>query len=484
MDIFDSKDRIVDANYDDEVAPIHKGNPFIEALPRYKTPEQIIDKLRRRPAHRPEFRHLPDDQRLDMLPEIEKVYQPLERDVVLFGRLFAQVKACYAGRLSSDSQYFQKSMCWREGSLPSFLADQPEGFKPKSMLISAIGGTGKTTSSARWLSLIPQAIRHTSYKEHPFYVVQVPYIRLDCHVDGEPRSLCQRMIRTLDALLGTSYALRYIRKSPRPTVAELMENVSTLFHLHGVVLIVIDHMESMNAVKSGGAGYLSNFIYELSSQIGATVLFIGTPDSGRFVTKTFRQLRRVAELGSAPWGIPPTSDRDKILQSIWRYQLTREKTELSQLIKNAMYKHTLGIPSLDAALYQLVQERAINSRLARGDESITVDLINAVAHDSFYLLEDVQKVLMGTAEEPWHRFPDLPIVEAKGSAHQRNKGESDQENGNNKSLNSRDSKQNSESPQRADLLIEENNKENLDDTNVHEALKEQGVVADIDDLLS
>jgi hypothetical protein len=480
MNIFNTKDHIIEAIYDDGVAPIHRGNPFVEALPRYETPAKIIEKLRRKPDYKPEYRMLSDDQRLDMLPEIEKVYQPISRDITLFSRMYAQMKACYAGRLRADPRYFQKALQWQGKKYPSFMADRPEGYKPKSLLISAIGGAGKTTATVRWLSLIPQAIRHNSYQGTPFYVTQVPYIRLDCHIDGEPRSLCERMIHTLDSILDTRYADRYINKSRRSTVSELMDDVSTLFHLHGVVLIVIDHMESMSAVKSGGAGYLSNFIYELSSQVGATVVFIGTPDIARFVTKTFRQLRRSAELGSVPW-LLSEEDRDKILERIWWYQLTRDKTKLTSDIKKAFTTHTLRIPSLDAALYHLVQERAITSRSIRGDESITADLVDSVAHDSFYMLEEVKYILTGARQEGWHRFPDLPRVKPKDShddsSVQDKKNYANAPSEPAKSKSSVRSKSN-------DSLIEEKNKGALKETSVHDVLMEQGIIPDIEELLS
>jgi hypothetical protein len=259
-----------------------------------------------------------------------------------------------------------------------------------------------------------------------------------------------------------------------------MDDVSTLFHLHGVVLIVIDHMESMSAVKSGGAGYLSNFIYELSSQVGATVVFIGTPDIARFVTKTFRQLRRSAELGSVPW-LLSEEDRDKILERIWWYQLTRDKTKLTSDIKKAFTTHTLRIPSLDAALYHLVQERAITSRSIRGDESITADLVDSVAHDSFYMLEEVKYILTGARQEGWHRFPDLPRVKPKDShddsSVQDKKNYANAPSEPAKSKSSVRSKSN-------DSLIEEKNKGALKETSVHDVLMEQGIIPDIEELLS
>ena len=187
-------------------------------------------------------------------------------------------------------------------------------------------------------------------------------------------------------------------------------------------------------------------------------------------------------MGSVQWGRPNPKDRDELLGAIWRYQLTRDKTELTSAIKKAFSTHTLGIPSLDAALYQLTQERAITSRSKRGDESITPDLVHSVAHDSFYLLEEVKKILTGAREAKWHTFRDLPQVAAKDTgksvAGERQEQEPDDEVSSKSFCSKKPATHKSTDP-----LVDQENKHKLDETSAYEVLKEQGVVADVEDLL-
>lgn len=404
---------IVDAEYRDDVPPMYAGNPFIEALPRFATTRSIAEALRRMPEYSPEWRRLPDDQRLLQLPSLRQVYQPLSRDVDAFRRVYAEILASYAGRSASDPAYLAKVVRSGETDPPEIALDRPDGYAPASVLILGLPGSGKSSATGRWLSAIPQAIRHSSYRGRSFCTTQVTWVRVDCPADGSPKTLCGDLFQGLDAILGTHYHRRYNRRSA--SAAERLEQVRRWGALHGVALVVVDNLENLQEAQAGAAGLLVNFLYKLATALGAVVVLVGTYAALPILSGAFRQLRRQTELGWERWERFTDCDWERVLRSLWRIQYTRDPTDLTPELSDAMFGETLGIGGLVWVLYKLVQERAITTRDRTGSERITPELIHSVAHDNFGLVAGALDALRRGKSDPTVRFPDLP-PELHGSA--------------------------------------------------------------------
>lgn len=373
---------IVDANYH-EVAPPYRGNPFVEALPQFRTTGPIFTKLRKRPPYDAAWRELPEDQRLEALSGLKQIYEPLSRDIDYFRRLKADMAQSYMGRGATDPNYFAKVVRQNEPRQPEVQRTGSGRYHPAIQLLVGLPGAGKSVAMEQWLSLIPRAIRHTSYQGRPFMTTQVPWLYLRCPGDGSPKALCTQFFQEFDALLGTNYLKNFNAK----TAEGRLPDMARLCALHGTALVVIDNVENLSKAKSGGERLLTNFLYDLPEELGAVLALVGTYEALPLLSQSLRQIRRESELGWQPWERIAERDWKKVLRAVWSYQLTATQTDLTASLEGAMYQSTLGIPDFIWILYKLTQERAITTRAAGGKETITPDMILSVAADYFGLLQ-------------------------------------------------------------------------------------------------
>lgn len=89
-----------------------------------------------------------------------------------------------------------------------------------------MSGVGKTTAVERVLSHYPQCITHTNYKDNPFYIKQVVWMKLDCPYDGSIKGLCLSFFNELDRILDTNYSDIFI--ASRYTVDTMLIKMSHL----------------------------------------------------------------------------------------------------------------------------------------------------------------------------------------------------------------------------------------------------------------
>lgn len=376
---------IVPASYNADVAPIYRGNPFIEALPQFRSAGEIATALRHRPRYCEEWRQLPDFKRLESLPSLKNVYEPLNRDIDLFRRLYAEMLACYSRREVSDPHYFQKVVRQHELEPPEIINGGIGSYASATLPVIGCPGSGKTTSVDAWLDAIPRVIQHSHYNDRPFMTMQVPWVKLNCPSDGSPKTLCAKFYNVIDALLSTNFTKKFDKE--RMSASKRLINVSRIAELHGVAIIAFDNLEQLSSVRAGGAGTLMNFIYDLTDTLHVVIILMGTYAALPLLTDTLRARRRESELGWKYWEGLRGKDWDRLIKSLWMHQYTKTPTALNEELSQVMYDETLGIPSIVYVLYKLVQERAITTKNGDGKELITPSLIRSVARDELAMLK-------------------------------------------------------------------------------------------------
>ena len=68
--------------------------------------------------------------------------------------------------------------------------------------IIGVSGVGKSTAVEKILSLYPQRIVHTKYRERPLAFTQLVWLKLDCPHDGSLKQLCYQFFYALDLAAG------------------------------------------------------------------------------------------------------------------------------------------------------------------------------------------------------------------------------------------------------------------------------------------
>ncbi|MEJ1936516.1 ATP-binding protein, partial [Nostoc sp. NIES-2111] len=273
---------------------------------------------------------------------------------------------------------------------------EPSGFVPrhshstaKSMVIIGISGIGKSTAIEQNLSLYPQVINHSNYRGKNFTLRQIVWLKLDCPHDGSIKGLCKMFFQAVDDLLGTNYHERFA-DGRHQTIDDMIINMARVASIQSLGLLVIDEIQNLSRLKSGGSQKMLSFFVQLINTIGLPVVLVGTYKAWSVLNSEFRQIRRGTGQGDLVWDAMKEDETwDVFVKSLWRYQYVRKSCPLTPELSHALYYESQGITDFAVKLYMLAQVRAI----ATGKEIITTSIIQSVAKDSLRTARQVLNAL-------------------------------------------------------------------------------------------
>lgn len=380
------QDLIHNADYKDQVVSEYKGNPFIEALPEITSSNEIVSKLAYFPPYDKEERQLDSQFRVHLVGRLYDVFQPLMIHLDLESRISRVIRQGYVGRNVLDKAFISNSYRSTAGSF-TFLG---------------VSGMGKTTVVNRILSMYPQVIVHSKYKDIGLSRYQVVYLRLECSYDGSIKGLCLSFFSKVDEILGTDYYSRF--GSGKLSVDNMLVAMSNIAKNISLGLLVIDEIQNLSKSKSGGADRMLNFFVTLVNTIGLPVLLIGTPEAMGVLQGKFRQARRGSGQGDLVFErLDNDINFNLLINAIWGYQWTKKPTALTDELIDILYDQSQGIIDITVKLYALAQTKAISS----GKEAITPELIKQVADESLKLVKPMLNALRTGNIIEIAKYPDI-----------------------------------------------------------------------------
>ena len=94
-----------------------------------------------------------------------------------------------------------------------------------------------------------------------------------------------------------------------------------------------------------------NFFTELVNTVGVPIVLVGTYKALSVLMGEFHQARRGSGQGDLHW-FPMKEDSvwEQFVESLWDYQYTREKTDLSPQLSHTLYEVSQGITDIAAGL--------------------------------------------------------------------------------------------------------------------------------------
>jgi len=374
----------IKAEYKEQVIPDYTGNPFIEALPPIYSTGEVIERISIYPPFSDKERLLEKQYKIHLVQRLFQCFQPLTIHLDLESRLSRIIRQGYLARNSFDPKYRHNFI--NSNSVINNMnhdLNHNELFRSTgaSLTIIGISGIGKTTAINRILSLYPQVIIHSKYKDKNFSMYQITWLKIDCPHDGSLKGLCVEFFLKIDSILGTNYYQKFGQgrlsvNTMLPAMAKIAINI-------GLGLLIIDEVQNLNEARSGGADKMLNFFVGLTN-LGIPNVLVGTPSAMSILQSKFRQARRGSGQGDLVWDrLKNDENWDLLMNAIWDYQWNRNVTILDKKISDTLYEESQGITDIAVKLYAMSQIRSMMS----GTEVITSELIQSVAKENFKLVK-------------------------------------------------------------------------------------------------
>lgn len=412
----DQPNHFVTASYQPTGIKRYDGNPFIEALPPILSVAQAGKSIKGKVDFHPSDRLADPKSRMHMVVSLlEEYFQPLSQHVQLQEKIDMMLRMGYVGRNLSDGSLNRKLQEGYEliksgGDVTANFA--VEKTTARSMSLVGISGSGKTSSLERVLETYPQVIYH---KAQNFY--QVTYLKIECPSDGDLESLCLNFFSAVDNVLNSDYERRYAKQ--RLSVPKMLALMRQTANNRAIGILVIDEIQRLSQVRSGGKEQMLEFFVELVNTVGIPMVLVGTPKARPIFELELQSGRRSVGLGSIYWETIPNytfKNRERIknpnwirfTDNLWKYQwLKHGDDQLSDEIRDCWYDLSQGVLDIVVKLFVLAQLRTI----ANKKERITVGILQSVYKQELKPVHPMLNALRSGDADKIIKYSDMRVVD-------------------------------------------------------------------------
>ncbi|WAH58842.1 AAA family ATPase [Pseudomonas silvicola] len=357
----------------------YDGNPLIEALPRIREDEEVMELLC-------SFPPFPDPSEMALSPKIRAHCVNRISEIVVPMELHVQFEASFSQLIRAG--YTARNPFYREAVAMLHAVDDIQlrhsGFKSSasSVAIFGLSGMGKTTLLNSLVKTYPQVITHKRYGGKTFRRTQVVWLKIECPHDGSPRGLCASFFSAIDDALGSDYHNKYMQ--PRANVSMLMQHVSQLCRSFNVGALIIDELQNLNLLTdSDSRQRILNFFLTLSNDAGVPLVYCGTNATFKLFSNVVKNARRALGMGDYYFDRFKIDDEewDALVRSFLAYNWTDEEITLDAELNAKLYELTQGNTDFLAKLMMLAQWYALSN-----GEKITSALYQKVYDQQMIIL--------------------------------------------------------------------------------------------------
>ena len=327
---------------------------FSAMLPKMLFGEELKEKLEALPEYDEAIRELDAGARLLKLPDIYRIFIPNDMAYEIYHKLYSMVSVSMQRKGTAESVRLLNSA--KRGN-------EYKGVATGMTSATCIGvsGIGKTSCLQAASSLCGGTIEtNLPYRK------LVPVLEVSCPFNCSFRSLCSQILAKLDECLGTDYYQKSLKRSIN--AEQVMQMVCNLANIH-IGVLIIDEIQMIIENKSGTQLY--RMILQLINSSNICVLMCGTPECVPFFEQNPQMARRMAGLQYGP--MMYDVHFKEFCQTVFSYQYTKNKTELTDGILEWLYEHSGAIPGTVTALIYSAQEISI----LNGREKLDMAVLNA-----------------------------------------------------------------------------------------------------------
>lgn len=333
-------------------------NSIIELLPEMKAGDALISALSVLPAYDANIRSQNEAVRLIALSDLYNIYIPSPMTTEIYSKL-------YLALLRSLQKKMTKTAVIQQNQNHKAIQQQEySGIMGGSDSFTIIGnsGIGKSSAISRSLSLLQaDGIIETGKP----YAKIIPCVVVQCPFDSSVKGMLLEILRKVDEILGSDYYKNALKI--RVTTDMLIGSVSQVAINH-IGLLVVDEIQ--NVVNSKNGKSLVGMLTQLINNSGISICMVGTPESSLFFEQAMQLARR--SLGLQYTSLPYDRYFCDFCCTLFSYQYTKHKAEITDAIINWLYEHSGGVISVVVSLIHDAQEIAI----LNGKEILNIDTLN------------------------------------------------------------------------------------------------------------
>lgn len=333
-------------------------NDILKLIPKMKAGDALISALSVLPAYDANIRFQNEAVRLIALSDLYKIYIPSPMTTEIYSKLYLALLRSLQKKMTKTA-IMQQNQNYR-----AIQQQEYTGIMGGSDSFTIIGnsGIGKSSAISRSLSLLQaDGIIET---EKPYTKI-IPCVVVQCPFDSSVKGLLLEILRKVDEVLGSDYYKNALKI--RVTTDMLIGSVSQVAINH-IGLLVVDEIQ--NVVNSKNGKSLVGMLTQLINNSGISICMVGTPESSLFFEQAMQLARR--SLGLQYTSLSYDRYFYDFCCTLFSYQYTKQKTEISDAIIEWLYEHSGGIISVVVSLIHDAQEIAI----LNGKEILNIDTLN------------------------------------------------------------------------------------------------------------
>lgn len=341
---------------------------LIMHIPEMKQGEELISALSVLPEYHDNVRNENQAVRMMELSAIQRIYVPSEMSIEIYSKMYLALVGSLQKKSTNIAikQRYENYKAIQQQSYNGILGGSD------SFTIIGTSGIGKSSAISRAISVIAEnRIIETKNLCTPI----IPFLVVQCPFDSSVKGLLFEILRKVDETLGSNY-YQFALKA-RATTDMLIGSVAQVA-LNHIGMLVVDEIQNVANSKNGKS--LIGALTQLINNSGISICMVGTPESAVFFEQAMQLARRSVGLKYT------TMNYDEYFQSfckvLFKYQYTKQRTEITPVIIEWLYEHSSGIVSVVISLIYDAQEIAILT----GKEVLNLETLNEAYQQRLSLL--------------------------------------------------------------------------------------------------
>lgn len=381
----------VDAVYVKSIIPEDNGNPFIEALPRPRTSEEVKFAYKK-PILSFDYEKevkLNSEQRELMVYRLRDVRFPLPHQARLEQTVYNSLCLSYRARYRVEDDEIGFDIDIGNGlekGHSKLLGDSASAANAGFTLLG-YSGSGKSSTLHTLLSNYPQVIFHHI---NGYRVPQIVYIVVNCVPNSNFSALYVGIGNAIDRALGLDNVYEKMISRIK-SLGEKAEKIRQLVEQFSIGLIIFDEIQLIDFATANENSFESLMV--LTNRTKVAIGIVGTTDAYAKMFPNIRTARRVGPHISASQYCNNKGFFSYLVHELFHYQWFDTVIEVTEQVIDALYDNTHGIIDQLVSLYTCMHIEYLSKKRR---PQINADFINRVAQKYYPQMKE----LLETIEDP------------------------------------------------------------------------------------